>query len=78
MPVLVHFPHSMKRNTLRLALVVEQFKRSFAFRKSDFVKGYENNLIRHAIVIANLESATSEFGIPPDTAEQFVNRLHTA
>ena len=78
LPVLVNLPDSVKRNALRLALIIEQLKRGSAFRKPNFVKRHENNPVGNAVVIANLELATRKFCVPANAAEQFVNRLHDA
>ena len=78
LPVLVNFPDAMERNPLSLALVIEQLKRGFAFRKPNFVKRHENNPVHDAIVIPNSKLAPGEFGIPANAAEQFMNRLHGA
>jgi len=75
--IFIDFAHTMERYAVDLAFRTHQLQSGPALlRKRQLLQRDHDNAVFRSIVIAHFEGPFGEFGIPPNTVEQFVNGDH--
>ena len=75
--VFVNFPYTVIWDCNHLAFRIPYLKREWvAFLEYDLFKKYPHNPFLHVIVIPDFEAAFSEFLVPSNSIEKFLERFH--